>query len=87
MSRSLAEPQRNTFIEVGSVYLTDLLIENATELVDGRHDQWPYSSYNFLSILDKYSNGKWLATVGQEKMLCLTNVLCDQLALKFRRYS
>jgi len=82
MSRSLDKPQLDTFIEVGSVYLTDLLIEKAAE----PHDQSFYPSYHFLKMVDLVSDGKWLQIVGQEKMLELTNLLCDQLTSQFKRY-
>jgi len=83
MTRDLEDSQLFTFIDVASPYLVEKLIEKAREPPLDGQKQWPYSSYRFLCRIDKYSKNRLIRTVGQEKMLELTDVLCDRIGSEF----
>jgi len=78
MARNLDDNDLAAFINFGAPHLVDLLIEKASAPFHyGK--QWLYSSYHFLCMIRKYSGNHLMHTVGQEKMLRLTSVLCDRL--------
>jgi len=83
MTRDLEDSQLFTFIDVASPYFVEKLIEKAREPPHDGQKQWPYSSFHFLARIDKYSKNRLIRTVGQEKMLELTDVLCDRIGSKF----
>jgi len=83
MSRDLEDSQLFTFIDVASAHIVEQLIEKAQAPVFDGQKQWPYSSYRFLCRIDKYAKNRLMCTVGQEKMLELTDVLCDRITSEF----